>query len=56
MVDTNSDPNQVDYAIPANDDASKSIAIITEYMAECMRQGLEDRKSVKAEKEAAKQA
>lgn len=56
MVDTNSDPNQVDYAIPANDDASKSIAIITNYMAECIRQGLEDRKAVKAEKEAAKQA
>ena len=53
MVDTNSDPSQVDYAIPANDDASKSIAIITNYMAECIRQGLKDRESVKSEKEAA---
>ncbi|MEQ8702586.1 MAG: 30S ribosomal protein S2 [Phaeodactylibacter sp.] len=52
MVDTNSDPSQVDYAIPANDDASKSIAIITNYMAECIRQGLKDRDSVKSEKEA----
>jgi small subunit ribosomal protein S2 len=53
MVDTNSDPSQVDYAIPANDDASKSIAIITNYMAECIRQGLKDRDSSKSEKEAA---
>lgn len=52
MVDTNSDPSQVDYAIPANDDASKSIAIITNYMAECIRQGLKDRESAKSEKEA----
>ena len=53
MVDTNSDPSEVDFAIPANDDASKSIAIITNYMAECIRQGLKDRDSAKAEKEAA---
>src|SRR5690606_14755466 len=31
MVDTNSDPSKVDFAIPANDDATKSIAIITDY-------------------------
>jgi small subunit ribosomal protein S2 len=53
MVDTNSDPSQVDYAIPANDDASKSIAIITKYMADCIREGLKERESSKAEKEAA---
>lgn len=53
MVDTNSDPSQVDYAIPANDDASKSIAVITNYMADCIRQGLKDRESAKSEKEAA---
>ncbi len=52
MVDTNSDPNEVDFAIPANDDASKSIAIITNYMAEAIRQGLEERKKTKGEKEA----
>jgi small subunit ribosomal protein S2 len=52
IVDTNSDPNQVDYAIPGNDDASKSVKIITDYMVEAIRQGLEERKSLKAEKEA----
>lgn len=54
MVDTNSDPNEVDFAIPANDDASKSIAIITNYMAEAIREGLEERKKSKGEKEAAR--
>jgi small subunit ribosomal protein S2 len=44
MVDTNSDPNEVDFAIPANDDASKSIAIITHYLTEAIREGLEERK------------
>ena len=43
MVDTNCDPNTVDFAIPANDDASKSIAIITNYLTECIREGLEER-------------
>lgn len=52
MVDTNSDPNQVDFAIPANDDASKSIKIITEFMASAIKEGLEERKQMKAEKEA----
>jgi small subunit ribosomal protein S2 len=52
LVDTNSDPNQVDFPIPGNDDASKSVAIITNYMVEVIRQGLEDRKQSKAEKEA----
>lgn len=51
MVDTNSDPNRVDFAIPANDDASKSIAIITNYMAEAIREGLEERKQTKGERE-----
>ncbi len=54
MVDTNSDPNDVDFPIPANDDASKSIAIITNYMAEAIREGLEERKKAKTEKEAAR--
>jgi small subunit ribosomal protein S2 len=49
MVDTNSDPNIVDFAIPANDDASKSIAIITHYLMEAIREGLEDRKNTKTE-------
>lgn len=50
MVDTNSDPNQVDVAIPANDDASKSIAMVVNYMTEAIREGIEERKHAKAEK------
>ncbi len=53
IVDTNSDPNQVDYPIPANDDASKSVKIIVESAVEAIREGLEERKKAKAEKEAA---
>ncbi len=44
IVDTNSNPNQVDYAIPANDDASTSIAYIIELMCVAIREGLSDRK------------
>jgi small subunit ribosomal protein S2 len=51
IVDTNSNPNEVDFAIPGNDDASKSIAIITNYMVEAIRQGLEERRLAKPEKE-----
>ena len=47
MVDTNSNPNLVDFAIPANDDASKSISIITNYLIENIRLGLEDRTKTK---------
>jgi len=44
MVDTNSNPNLVDYAIPANDDASTSIAYIIELMVAAVKEGLSDRK------------
>lgn len=44
IVDTNSNPNQVDYAIPANDDASTSIAYIIELMVNAIKEGLADRK------------
>jgi small subunit ribosomal protein S2 len=44
MVDTNSDPNLVDFPIPANDDASKSIALILETICKAMHEGLEERK------------
>lgn len=47
MVDTNSNPNLVDYAIPSNDDASKSIALITNYIANAIKQGLEERNATK---------
>jgi small subunit ribosomal protein S2 len=55
MVDTNSDPNKVDFAIPANDDASKSIGIITGYLVEAIREGLAERATTAKteEKEAA---
>lgn len=43
MVDTNSDPTKVDFAIPANDDATKSIAIITQYLTAAIMEGLEER-------------
>ncbi|MBK8655685.1 MAG: 30S ribosomal protein S2 [Haliscomenobacter sp.] len=51
LVDTNADPNQVDYPIPGNDDASKSIRIITDYMVQAIHEGLEERKLAKPEKE-----
>jgi len=52
MVDTNSDPREVDYLIPANDDASKSINCIMSAVAEAVAGGLAERKSEKAEKDA----
>ncbi len=47
MVDTNSDPTKVDYAIPSNDDATKSIAIITTYLTAAILEGLQERAQVK---------
>jgi len=49
MVDTNSDPTVVDFAIPSNDDASKAIAVIINYLASAIREGLEERKNMKEE-------
>lgn len=49
LVDTNSDPTIVDFAIPANDDASKSVAIIIDYLAEAISEGLQERKIDKAD-------
>ena len=54
MVDTNSDPRQVDYVIPSNDDASKSINKILSIVTSAIADGLNERKSERAEKEAAK--
>jgi len=57
MCDTNTDPNSVDFAIPANDDASKSIQKIVSYLYECIVEGLADRKNQKEEaKEAEEKA
>ncbi|HQR93983.1 MAG: 30S ribosomal protein S2 [Bacteroidetes bacterium 24-39-8] len=47
MVDTNSDPNKVDFAVPANDDATKSIAIITNYIVAAIAEGLAERQASK---------
>ncbi|HEX3025430.1 MAG TPA: 30S ribosomal protein S2, partial [Chitinophagaceae bacterium] len=52
MVDTNCDPNKVDFAIPANDDATKSIAIITNYIVAAISEGLAERQANKEEEEA----
>ena len=52
MVDTNSDPNKVDFPIPANDDASKSVKIIVSYVVEAIREGLEERRLQGATEEA----
>ena len=56
MVDTNCDPNKVDFAVPANDDAAKSIAIIVKYLTDAIVEGLEERAKSKEEMdEAARQ-
>ncbi len=44
MVDTNSDPTEIDFPIPANDDASKSISLITEILCQSIEEGLNERK------------
>ncbi|MBS1627651.1 MAG: 30S ribosomal protein S2 [Bacteroidetes bacterium] len=51
MVDTNCDPNKVDFAVPANDDATKSIAIITNYIVAAIAEGLAERQASKEEEE-----
>lgn len=56
IVDTNSDPTSVDFPIPANDDASKSIAIITQAITQAIREGLEERKKVREERPAETEA
>ena len=50
MVDTNSDPKLVDFPIPANDDASKSIALIVDVVSKAIQEGLDERK-IEREKE-----
>jgi small subunit ribosomal protein S2 len=56
MVDTNSDPSNIDFPIPSNDDATKSISLITGIIIKAIEEGLDERKREKedeAEKEAA---
>jgi small subunit ribosomal protein S2 len=52
MVDTNSDPTSVDFAVPANDDATKSIAIIVNYISDAIKEGLADRVTMKDQDDA----
>ena len=47
MVDTNSNPRLVDFPIPANDDATKSISVIMDAICDSIKEGLEDRKNSK---------
>ncbi len=51
MVDTNCDPNKVDFPVPANDDATKSIAIITNYITAAIAEGLAERQAEKSDDE-----
>jgi small subunit ribosomal protein S2 len=51
LVDTNCDPNKVDYFIPGNDDATKSIAIITQFLTAAIAEGLAERQVEKEEDE-----
>lgn len=53
MVDTNSDPSNIDFVIPANDDATKSIDIIVSTVCAAIAEGLEERKIEKADADAA---
>ena len=52
IVDTNSNPNDVDYVIPANDDASKSIDLILSTVCDAINEGLAERKVEKADEKA----
>ena len=53
IVDTNSDPSNVDFVIPANDDASKSVELILDTVCAAMTEGLEERKDEKVDVAAA---
>lgn len=53
IVDTNSDPNGIDFVIPANDDASKAVDLILGFICDSIKEGLEERKIEKADSDAA---
>jgi len=55
IVDTNSNPNNIDFVIPANDDATKAIDIILGAVCDAIKEGLEERKVEKADEEAAQE-
>lgn len=53
IVDTNSDPNGIDFVIPANDDAAKAVDLILGFICDSVKEGLEERKIEKADSDAA---
>lgn len=55
IVDTNSDPSNIDFVIPANDDASKAVDMILGYICESIKEGLDERKVEKADAAAAEE-
>ena len=55
LVDTNTDPNKVNFGIPANDDATKSIEVILKYVTESVKNGLAVRENERLENEAKKE-
>jgi small subunit ribosomal protein S2 len=55
IVDTNSNPNNIDFVIPANDDATKAIDLILSAVCDAIKEGLEERKVEKADEEAAQE-
>jgi small subunit ribosomal protein S2 len=56
MVDTNSDPRNIDFVIPANDDATRSIAILIAQFVAAITEGLDERKATKEKTKVAKEA
>ena len=55
IVDTNSNPNNIDFVIPANDDATKAIDVILTALCDAIKEGLEERKVEKADESAAEE-
>jgi len=55
IVDTNSDPSNIDFVIPANDDAAKAVDLILGYICESIKEGLDERKVEKADATAAEE-
>jgi len=55
IVDTNSDPSNIDFVIPANDDAAKAVDLILGYICESIKEGLDERKVEKADAAAAEE-
>ena len=54
-MDTNSNPDNIDFVIPANDDASKSIEVILDACVAAINEGLEERKAERVDTEAAQE-